>query len=320
MHQKMMAVLDCDIYILNKVFRKFVKCFNPLQITSPIGKMILITLKWAQRIAGTSAGILQQPATKLPQLDDERWIQTLRDFLHRSDLHLKIPAIICPKPKRLNDSILMDHIFLQQIPKHQILVINRCRIFLKVESLADICNASGTEIQHNARQCDYSARTNDISKWPDQPRPGPNHRMIWIRFLKKFCHNKSKRLLQPLGEWTGPHTNIPWDTWIDADRKNIYTTNNQETFWYSDTTQYLDRINGRSRLAAPSDWYNMDMTPVNKTRQTSHDITTSLPPTIFKTLQAKEGEWIPRISEYPEWIAAVIPGDWHSCWNAIVNY
>ena len=73
-----------------------------------LGKMISIQLRWAQRVAGVSFPILEQPQTRLPQLEDEKWIKTLREFLAASELGIRISEMKCPKPKRTHDRVLMD--------------------------------------------------------------------------------------------------------------------------------------------------------------------------------------------------------------------
>ena len=69
-----------------------------------------IQLEWAQRISGISASIWYDVSTKLPQLDSELWITTLRHFLHKSQLQLVVPDIHPSELSREQDSYLMDHI------------------------------------------------------------------------------------------------------------------------------------------------------------------------------------------------------------------
>jgi len=54
--------------------------------------------------------------------------------------------------------------------------INRCHIYLRAETMADITNARGTHILANAYFCDPAGRVTRQDKWPYQPRTGIQHR------------------------------------------------------------------------------------------------------------------------------------------------
>jgi len=67
--------------------------------------------------------------------------------------------------------------------------INACRLYLQVETLAELCNAQGTITEDNL--------------WPVQKNPGKDQ---WNKFrnyvLTTYCQsNKSNSLRKPLGAW-----------------------------------------------------------------------------------------------------------------------
>jgi hypothetical protein len=81
-------------------------------------------------------------------------------------------------------------------------MINRCRLYLRCETLADVCSYSGKTIDSTALDCTKQARILSSYIWPPQPRPGPKHRKVWKNFLQSFCHLGTHQLETPLGEWT----------------------------------------------------------------------------------------------------------------------
>jgi hypothetical protein len=107
--------------------------------------MLLITIQWA---------ILSDTHSRLHQLTDEAWIQTLREFLQLSDLQIEKPQIQCPTPKRIHDNILMDCVPARNSSQKITNKINRCRIYLKAETLSDLCTADGmrTNARHKGDQ------------------------------------------------------------------------------------------------------------------------------------------------------------------------
>ena len=76
---------------------------------SSLYRIIHTTFSWAQLVTGTSIQIFQDNTTQLPMLDKERWIQTLRHYLHHSRLQLHIPGLKCSERQRDNDVVLMDY-------------------------------------------------------------------------------------------------------------------------------------------------------------------------------------------------------------------
>ena len=136
--------------------------------------LIKIYLQWAQTIAGRSTPILEDPQTPIPQLENEQWLNTLCEYLALSDLNLWIKHIQSPTPKRQNDKVLMNETSNQT--KLNVQRINRCRIYLRAETLADIVNAQGTHLQFAALHCQPQGRLNTTQAWPRQERPGPASR------------------------------------------------------------------------------------------------------------------------------------------------
>jgi hypothetical protein len=64
-----------------------------LRMQRPLGKLLTIQLRWAQRVAGTQEPILVDTKTRIPHLDEEVWLTTLREFLQSSKLGIETPML-----------------------------------------------------------------------------------------------------------------------------------------------------------------------------------------------------------------------------------
>ena len=121
---------------------------------SSLKNIFHITFSWEQLVAGISQPIFQATQSRLPMLANEKWIQTLRQYLNQSRLQLHIPGIITCATQRMHDVILMEFAIQQEIfSSEDILQINRCRLYLRVQTLADIANAQGNMILSDMYFC-----------------------------------------------------------------------------------------------------------------------------------------------------------------------
>ena len=131
-------------------------------------------------------------------------------------MSIHTPNLRPPEPQRHHDVILMDYILQHYTSPTTIRRLNRCRIFLQAETLADLTNATGDRIHPNAWHC--TARQPSFSDWPHQPFVGDIHRKTWKSFLTRLCHPRSPyRLRRRLGLWFPPsRTGRRWPAYHDA--------------------------------------------------------------------------------------------------------
>ena len=166
---------------------KTMAIIQQIRANRSLGKILQIQLRWAQRVAGTSEPILENTDIPLPHLQGEKWLGTLREFLTRSELGIRVRGIHCPMTKRRSDQVLMDVACARIRSDEGVRRINRCRIYLHAESLSDLCNSEGTFITQEAWDCTHKAQIITNEAWPRQPRPGKQHRKVWRTFLSNFC-------------------------------------------------------------------------------------------------------------------------------------
>ena len=112
---------------------------------------------------------------------------------------------------------------------HEIRCINRCRVYLRVETIADITNASGTEILSDKYFCMEQQNSNIL--WPYQPRPGPQSRDKWQRFIDHLCFVPTLQLKTPLGLWLR-RPSYRWQAYYDNTLQTVAIYDNYKWSHY----------------------------------------------------------------------------------------
>jgi hypothetical protein len=104
----------------------------------------------------------------------------------------------------------MNELSMHSFTKSQLETINACRLFLQVNTLAEICNDRGTHILISAIKGTQDKQgyplIHQYSKsklqWPYQPRPPQKAWYLWKKYLKQYTTNSpTMRLVNPLGSW-----------------------------------------------------------------------------------------------------------------------
>jgi hypothetical protein len=105
-----------------------------------LGLMMGIAIQWAQGRAGVGFALLGEQKRFLPQAVC-KWISSLRNFLADSELTIEIinTGTVCLR--RDHDRILTDDVLAGFYTDSETQGINRCRLYLQVECLSDICTA-----------------------------------------------------------------------------------------------------------------------------------------------------------------------------------
>jgi hypothetical protein len=116
-----------------------------IRLMDSIGKMLRIGYCWAHLFCSVSFQLLSNPTVPLPHKPGG-WFYYLRRFLANSEvsIELQFPIFCFPQLLQRGDIDLMDaFLSLKQTPA-KIRTLNLCRLYLKAESLAEICDVNGT--------------------------------------------------------------------------------------------------------------------------------------------------------------------------------
>ena len=110
-------------------------------------KLALITLTWAQSLAGTQQPVLSNVMHALPHLAPMKWIPLIHDFGALSAAGLKLKTFL-PSPYNVKHDWFLIDIALDLYSKPSDLQhLNACRLHLQVTLLSDITTADGKFIR-----------------------------------------------------------------------------------------------------------------------------------------------------------------------------
>ena len=126
--------------------------------------------------------------------------------------------------------------------------VNFCRLYIQAETLADLCNIEGTEINEN---CFNSQNTHmgGVGKtlWTKQAKPGHDQWTIFKSFIRKtFCRTQhTNQLKVKLRRWNNNGHDRLWNCYYD-NIDNEIACKNQEGTWdiYSVTPQETNTRQG----------------------------------------------------------------------------
>jgi hypothetical protein len=114
------------------------------------GKLLRITMAWAQYCAGTKIPVMEDTVVKLPHLEAE-WLVSLRQFLHAVGGRLELDETFVAPLQQEGDAFLMDIAMKSgKFKPVQLKLLNFCRLYLNVLLVSDITNASATALDPSA--------------------------------------------------------------------------------------------------------------------------------------------------------------------------
>lgn len=116
-----------------------------LRLQDKTADLILIDISYIQLLVGSSTLFFNLPYTKYKWLVDTCWLTSIWAFLSTINFQLAIKEAYNPPLQRTHDVALMDFFVSQNYDRKRLMAINRCRVFLKVLFLSDICSADGTK-------------------------------------------------------------------------------------------------------------------------------------------------------------------------------
>jgi hypothetical protein len=205
-----------------------------LRSESTLGRIFRIAIDHYQINAGLSRHVLQD-TQKLTHIEG-LWIDSLRAFLAHANATIELQNAWTLPALRENDKHLMDDALklLQDGTKGDVIsTFNRCRIYLKVTTLAELCDHTGTQMLPEAitKHKDHSPSLQQYGTstltWPTQPDPGKESWKIWRKVLRKLylCSEGTKlREEAKLGAWKEKWNEFPrtWNYRATATGENMF--------------------------------------------------------------------------------------------------
>ena len=164
-------------------------------------KLALITLAWAQLLAGTQQPVLSNVMTALPHLNPMKWLPLIRAFLCTIGSQIEVENLPATPLQRKHDQFLMDIALDLYSKLTDLQHLNACRLHLQVTLLSDITTADSTFIRSEIMQSHRALSNSAEELFPYQPSPDTAGWNIWQAFLLHLTRAPAYSLIQPLGRW-----------------------------------------------------------------------------------------------------------------------
>ena len=130
-----------------------------------------------------------------------------------------------PKSVRVNDRHIMNIFYSWGYNSKDLYLLNLCRLYLNVITVADISNFEGSHIDNDIMICKKARKRKLI--WPNQIYPPLRSRRLWTQAIKRLCVD-TNQLVSPLGRWTTDSHQI-WDVTIEHPSRTLFVTKDGET-------------------------------------------------------------------------------------------
>ncbi len=171
------------------------------------GQLIMMSLEHLRLEIGSNCNILECKASTYKDiLLTKSWIRHTWEGFEKYGITIQID-VEKVKLRRINDKCIMDEIILNDaLTRTEKNKVNKCRIFLKVFTLADIVSGDGKRISPFAITGERDDRRTRVEcNWPLWGKPSKSDWKAWNKGLNiTFCKQQNNHLDEPLGPWTIP--------------------------------------------------------------------------------------------------------------------
>ena len=209
---------------------------------SPLRTLFQIGIEWFRMLAGYNSCPLFDTHLDLRHVEFAPWFVSVQLFLRTINHTVDIPNLYCPQILRERDQPIMT------LPKagfsqKELLLVNRCRLFLQVHMVSEICTARGGHLLQEAWRGEPIPHHTTLLLWPRQMRPATTAWRVWRRFVGQLLpagrftlYSRSLPLIQPLGQWFEHfHHERRW-RWNFSLRHQAllrYDTHDRQYTWFS---------------------------------------------------------------------------------------
>jgi hypothetical protein len=204
------------------------------------GKLLQIDLSYVQLLSGATSLFLNKPYSAYRWIE-WGWVTSLWSFLEDTNFTFTHTSLWIPSITRDGDLCLMDYFISQRLLHRTLSVLNSCRVYLQVITLADITSADGRYILSEAKAGTCIPHRTSNLDWPIQGRPSPSDWRLWRQTLA-YLEDKGQ-LVSPLGSWrTSSHQQ--WHTYYNPVNNTVLLhtdAGTKEALPVARTTRYTTR-------------------------------------------------------------------------------
>jgi hypothetical protein len=182
-----------------------------LRLHDKTAKLILIYISYIQLLVVSSTLFFNLPYTAYSHSTDGGWLVSVWNFLFTTGLQIQIKRALVTQPPRKADMAIMDFFISLNLKPKQLKILNRCRVYLQILFVSDICSADGLTILPNYKHGHRLDHRSSSLDWPHQPRPPAS---AWSLWRNSLAHLESKgKLITALGDWTSS-THQEWQQYV----------------------------------------------------------------------------------------------------------
>ncbi|MGH7974595.1 MAG: hypothetical protein ACREBR_03650, partial [bacterium] len=125
-----------------------------------------------------------------------------------------------PEKQGDNDSFLMQT-FASQFTAAEAQMINQCRMFLQVVTVADIATGDGRTVGKTYIEGKRDEHRISNYSWPIQSNPSERSWQVWRKALRTLCQQPN-RLIQQLGEWNNNNRSQTFLMRVSSEHQYFY--------------------------------------------------------------------------------------------------
>ena len=158
-----------------------------MNTTTKLGHLMKAQVQSCSIELGSTKHLFQLDYQKWSHLLTNCWTKSLWKFVNEYDISIQgeydKPIKVCERDEGIMD-ILVNELTAQNTTESEILTLNRCRLYLQVVTLSDICCSDGLSID---RAIYLGERYEDRKSrwiWPEQARPSTKEWENWKRIME----------------------------------------------------------------------------------------------------------------------------------------
>jgi hypothetical protein len=228
------------------------------------------------------------------------WIQQTLQFCQQYDISFEERGTSL-RPKRINDVSIMTSLKDIGFTRSTLKAVNRCRLYLRVCTLADIVDGNGRQLHPEVfSKTPFGRRDNYV--WPTQGHPTRQDWVTWETTIR-HCFQPQDTVRPRMGHWILPPEKFlsDWDFFLTADNILIWRKTQKE-WWYCEETRqgrgrqrhYSTKPRRRSTCPPRGTLWRTNVTLRDQT-WTTHGRDFNLHPSVAlnsETVDTPDFEWI----------------------------
>ena len=193
------------------------------------GDLLRVSMESLKLELGIQGSLFKCDYNIYSHLSTDCWIKNVWKFAQHNSIEIKDDieggALLQERDTMLAEKFELSY-NLKMIGKTDWQAANRCRIYLKVLSVADIATGSGLEIDSNFWLGKIEGGRTRILEWPTQGTPSKKDWSTWRRVLRVSLGTETHRQLSiSLGAWheTEASKELKNWRWFWDNENKIYT-------------------------------------------------------------------------------------------------